>query len=244
MRLRDEILSGQRPFGAQVPTEQEISSIYGVSRITSRRALDELAANKLVARKRRVGTHVIYKTASKPIEADVDKAIDSLVTWGRNTKATVLDLATEPASATVAAALRLQPGELVVRSVKLRWLDGEPLGYIESFLPARFGQIFTRRALKSAPTLTLLKDAGLTIGRATQVVGAASADATLAQALNVEMMTPLLRITRTIFDPNGEALLLTYAQYRADRYQVRLDLNPSQGDHRLSPEPELKPAKA
>ncbi|MGH8137117.1 MAG: hypothetical protein ACREVV_02815 [Steroidobacteraceae bacterium] len=38
LQVRDEILSGQRPFGSPVATEMELSHIYSVSRITARRA--------------------------------------------------------------------------------------------------------------------------------------------------------------------------------------------------------------
>src|SRR5580658_6024146 len=96
--LRDEITSGQRPYGTLVPTEQELSRIYGVSRITTRRALDELAQNLLVARKRRVGTRVIFKPPSPPIEASLEQSLESLLTFGRTTKAKLVELGEEEAT--------------------------------------------------------------------------------------------------------------------------------------------------
>jgi GntR family transcriptional regulator len=50
VQLRDEIVSGSRALGSLVPTEQELSENFGVSRITARRALDELALQHFVAR--------------------------------------------------------------------------------------------------------------------------------------------------------------------------------------------------
>ncbi|MDZ4374485.1 MAG: GntR family transcriptional regulator, partial [Phenylobacterium sp.] len=214
LRIRDEILSGRLPYGARAPTEQEVSDTYGVSRITSRRALDELAASHLVERKRRVGTRVIYQLATKPIEASIQTALDSLVNWGRNTRAEVLELGVEPAPLAAAELLGMAPGDPVTRALKVRWMDDQPLGIVETFMPPPHGKLLTRRALTSRPTLTILKDAGLRIDHARQTISATAANARLAELLRLEMMAPMLRIQRTHFGPDGRALLYTDAQYR------------------------------
>ncbi len=50
--IRDRIYDGTYAFESVVPGEHELCSIFGVSRITAKRALDELAAAKLVVRRR------------------------------------------------------------------------------------------------------------------------------------------------------------------------------------------------
>jgi GntR family transcriptional regulator len=223
--LRDEIISGQRPFGTLVPTEQELSRIYGVSRITTRRALDELAQNRLVARKRRVGTRVMFQPPSPPIEASLEQSVESLLTFGRTTKAKLVELGEEEATAPVTNSLNLKAHEKVIRAVRVRWLDDQPLGCTVSYVPSRLGLTFTRADLESTPMLGLLERAGQKIGTAAQTISATSADAALAGMLDVEIRAPILRIGRTIFNPAGEAILFTLAQYRSDRYQIRLDLH-------------------
>ncbi len=229
--LRDEIISGQRPLGALVPTEQELSGIYGVSRITTRRALDELAQSRLVARKRRVGTRVIFQPPSPPMEASIEQALESLLTLGRNTKVKLVELIEEEAQPPVTYSLALQPHEKVIRAVRVRWLDEAPLGCVVSYVPSRLGKVFTRDELESTPMLGLLEKAGLKIGAASQTISATTADAALADMLDVEIRAPILRIGRTVYSQGGEAILFTLAQYRSDKYQIRLDLH-SFGDGR------------
>lgn len=226
--LHDEIISGQRGHGSLVPTEQELSRIYDVSRITARRALDELAKHKLVARRRRIGTQVIFELPSKPIEGSMDQALETLLLLGRNTKVKLLKIAEEEASPPVQEALHLDPGERVVRAVRVRWLDQQPLGYVVSYVPVRLGIRLTAAGLKSKPMLALLSDAGFKIGGAHQTISAMLADATLAKELGIEMRAPILRISRTVLDNHGNAILMTLAHYRSDRYQIRLDLHPDQ----------------
>ncbi|CAN5477998.1 GntR family transcriptional regulator [soil metagenome] len=224
VQLRDEIVSGARAFGSLVPTEQDISDSYGVSRITARRALDELAAQHFVARKRRVGTQVIYNLPVRPIEANIAKAVDSLVTFGRKTKVTVIETGKEDASESVASLLGVDVGTRVVRAVRLRWLDGEPLGCTIAHVPEEFEFVINERNLMESPILSLITQTGRQIGSANQTIAAVSADPAMAAALKIDAMEPLLRITRAFRDTEGAPLLLTRAFYRADRYQVRVDL--------------------
>lgn len=226
LQLRDEILSGQRAYGSPVATEKELSLAYAVSRITARRALAELARQHFVARKRRVGTTVIYRPPAKPIEANIEQAVDSLLELGRVTTVRVLDVRKEPAGPQVAEAMHLEPGEPVVRAVRVRYLDDEPLGYVISYVPAALAAHITRSALAQKPILKLIKNAGYRIGKATQTVAAMLADPPLSRSLKVEPRSAILRITRSVFDPAGKPVLHTIAHYRSDRYQLRLDLQP------------------
>lgn len=224
LQLRDEILSGQRPHGSPIGTEKEISLTYDVSRITARRALAELAQHHFVARKRRVGTTVIYRPPVKPIEANMDQAVDSLIHFGRVTQVRVLAMEKEPASAWVAEAMRLGAGEWVLRADRVRYLDEEPLGYIISYVPIALANHITRKGLLHTPILKLIRSAGYQLGKATQTVAAMLADPQLCGTLKVEPRSAILRITRSVFDSGGRPLLLTIAHYRSDRYQLRLDL--------------------
>ncbi len=227
VQLRDEIVTGIRPFGSLLPTENELATNFGVSRITARRALDELASQNFVARKRRVGTQVIFNLPVRPIEANLAKAVASLVTFGRKTKVTVLEIAKELAAEPVASLIGVAIDTRVLRAVRLRWLDGEPLGCTIAHLPEEFEFAVTERSLRHSPILTLVQQTGREIGGAHQTIAAVSADLAMSSALQIEPMSPLLKITRVFRDIRGAPLLLTRAFYRADRYQVSVDLHAS-----------------
>lgn len=223
--LRDEILSGQRPYDSPMPTEFEVGEQFGVSRITARRALDELALEGLVERRRRTGTRVIYRAPAKPIEADIDQAVESLIAFGRNTSVQVLEVARETADPSIAARLELPEGAKVVRAVRLRNFDGAPLGEITSWLPERFAKLADRRTLTNTPMLELLRGAGVKIGGAQQTIEARVADPSLAERLSIEPLAPVLRVERLVEDADNRPVLLTVANYRADRYRISLDMH-------------------
>ena len=225
LQLRDEILSGQRPFGSALPTEQELSELHDVSRITARRVLSELAQQHFVERKRRLGTRVIFKSPAKPIEANIDQAVDSLLAFGQKTTVSVVEVATDMPSPTVASALHLLPDQEVIRAVRIRHLDGEPLGYVVSYVPADLVNVISEKSLAEAPILRLLENAGYKAKHAEQTISAIEAEPRIAQALDIEPRAALLRVSRTVYGKDDRPFLLTLAHYRSDRFHVRIDLH-------------------
>lgn len=229
LQLRDEILSGERPFGSALPTERELSELYQVSRITARRVLNGLAQQHYAERKRRLGTRVIFRSPAKPIEGNIDQAVDSLMALGEGTTVNVIEVSAEPASVKVANALHIAPGVTVIRAVRVRCLDGEPLGYVVSYVPEALASVITQKNLVRAPILRLLDEAGYHAKHADQTICAMQADTHLAEALSIEPRAALLRISRTVCDIDDKPFLLTFAHYRSDRFHIRIDLQDSTG---------------
>lgn len=225
LTLRDEIISGARPFGAAVPTEMELAEAYGVSRITARRALDELAHAGFVERRRRLGTHVTFRAPAQPIESDIDQAVESLIAFGQNTRVTVLEVGAIPAPADIAAKLGLAAGEPVVRAIRLRSGKAGPLGLIVSHMRDDPGIAITAERLTDTPILSLLVEAGVGIGGAVQTIGATIADPLMASRLQCEPRDPILHIERLVEDRQGRMVLMTNAYYRADRYRITIDMH-------------------
>ena len=225
--LRDEILSGERVFGAPLPTEYELSAIHGVSRITAGRALNELEEHGLVERRRRIGTRVSFRPPAAPIEGHIDQAVESLIAFGRGTRVRVIEFGEVAAGAVVAARLNLPTDAPVLRARRVRLANDAPLGVIESFVPQAIGMALDRESLTTQPLLELIRAAGYKIGTGSQVISAMSADPPLAGLLEIEARAAIIRIDRVACDTDGRPLLFTSARYRGDRYQVSLDLHGS-----------------
>ena len=234
LALRDEILSGARPFGAAMPTEQELGAIHGVSRITASRALDELAEHGLVERRRRIGTRVSFRAPAALIEGNIDQALESLIAFGRGTRVRVVELDEVPATMPVAGALAIDVGAPVLRALRIRIAASVPpgaaeelvpLGAIESFVPAHLGLALTRGSLTETPILELIRRAGHDIGAGRQTILAMPADPALAAMLGTEARAAIIRIDRIVCDRTGRPLLFTIARYRGDRYRLSLDFH-------------------
>src|SRR5690606_10956702 len=83
--LRDRITSGAIPFGTRLPPESVLAETHAVARITVRRALARLAAERLVERRPSAGTRVIFQRPAPAVTADLANVLANLVEMGRRT---------------------------------------------------------------------------------------------------------------------------------------------------------------
>ena len=78
----------------------------------------------------------------------------------------------------------------------------------------------------------LLEHGGVVVSSAEQTITATLADTVAAQALDVEIGAPLLRISRVVHDQSGRPVEYIIALYRPDRYQFRMNLTREQEEER------------
>ena len=223
--LRNKILDGEYSLGALLPSEQQTGRQFGVSRITAKRALNELAADGLVVRERGRGTKVTYQAASPPVRASVEGMLENLLAMGLKTKVSVREFGYVAANEEVARALKCAQGDRVQRAVRVRRLEGEPFSYLTTFVPEEIGRNYSRDDLVRKPLLALLEREGIVVSGAEQTITATLADADSAAALGVELGSPLLRIRRIVHDQSERPVEYITALYRPDRYQYRMRLS-------------------
>jgi GntR family transcriptional regulator len=222
--LRDRILSGALGFGAKLPTENDLAGRYAVSRVTVRRALGELARERLIERRRSAGTRVVYRRTPAPVSADISGVLANLAEMGRRTAVKLLSFDYVPATGTVAEALGVGPNELLQRSIRVRSLDRIPFSYLTTHVPENVALTFTKQELASRPLLELLERAGIKVERARQRISAGLATPDVAEVLDVRAGSPLIELTRVLCDQSGRAVEHLHALYRPDRYAFEMDL--------------------
>ncbi len=222
--LRDRILGGAVYFGDRLPTENELAEVHGVSRVTVRRALGELARERLIERRRSAGTRVIYRPASGPISADISGVLANLADMGRRTAVKLLSFDYVPAEGAVAQALGVGPDQFLQRSVRVRSVDGVPFSYLTTHVPESISITFTKRDLGTRPLLELLERAGVKVENAHQRISAGLATSDVAAGLDVHTGSPLIELVRIVRDEAGRGVEHLHALYRPDRYSFEIDL--------------------
>ena len=225
--LRDRIVGGALGHGRRLPNENELAATHRVSRVTIRRALAELERERLIERRRSLGTRVIFRPSSAPIVGDITGMMASLADMGRRTTVKLLSFDYVAAEGIVADALDVAAPELLQRAVRVRAIDGEPFSYLTTHVPEWVGITFSRQELASRPLLELLERSGVKVSRATQQIGACLAGPSVAAALGVATGSPLLELTRLVYDGRGRAVEHLHAFYRPDRYSLTIDLERS-----------------
>lgn len=222
--LRDRMMSGDLAPSARLPAEPSLATEYGVSRVTIRRALDQLALEGLIERKRGSGTFVRNQGVAQPIVADLSNVLSHLVEMGRRTGVRLLSFGYGAPPEGVADALRLRPGERTQRSVRVRLIDGQPFSYLTTHVPERIGVTYSEADLAAVPLLGLLERSGVVAERASQSIGATLAGPDVAEALQLDIGSPLLTLIRVVYEPSGAGVEHLHALYRPDRYSFHMDL--------------------
>lgn len=221
--LRDRIYDGEFPGGAFLPGEQELATHFNVSRITAKRALDEIAAAGLAVREQGRGTRVCITPRSTFVRGGVEGLIHSLHANGRGS-VQLLEFEYLPATKEIAEKLGIMDGSEVQRAVRV-WHGKEgPFSYLTTYVPGAIGRRWTRKDLEKKPLISLLQTCGVTVSRADEQITAVIADELIASRLEIGFGAPLLKITRTVFDDNDTSVEYLVAFYPPDRYQYSVSL--------------------
>jgi GntR family transcriptional regulator len=217
--LAREIINGGLKVGDQLPTEDDLIARFEVSRITVRRAIQNLVSRGLVEIRRGKGTFVAAPKITQEL-SELSGFVEDMHALGRKPTARVLGKEIVTADATVASQLALTRGERVVRIRRVRLADAIPLSFDETFLPLEIGKKIITNNLKVEPIFSLLErkyDVPLT--EAEYKLDAVAAETEVAAALKVKQGSPIFRIERTSYSRGSCPVDYERLHYRGDLVQ-------------------------
>src|ERR1700733_7214564 len=96
-RLQALIEAGEIGVGARIENEVDLAERLGVSRPTTRRAIQYLVERGMLVRKRGVGTQIVHPKVRRPVE--LTSLYDDLAKSGQQPATEVLDFVVGPATA-------------------------------------------------------------------------------------------------------------------------------------------------
>lgn len=201
-KMLSRIRSGEWPEGARVPSEQSLIAEFGTSRGPIRQALATLRAQGAVDGGRGAPPRVQRMVPTQPFDTFI-----SFTEWaqsiGRRPGQRVIEAARRPASDAAAADLGVEPGTAVVEIVRLRLLDDAPAMLERSAFPLEVGKVLLAADLDAGSIYQTMRAHGLAPSRARHVFDAVAADPLDAVALDTALHSPLLRVRRAGWAPDG-----------------------------------------
>lgn len=218
------IAEGHYAADGVMPTEEEMSTEFEVSRATVRQAIGELVEQRLVTRRRGSGTFV-RKGAEHVLGQRFRGSLLDLMNETR--RAGVVDLEVEssvPIPKRIAGLLRLDAsvGSVVRRT---RTMDGETFSYTINYLPPEVGALLSRAELKAEPVMWLLEAKGVKLIGATQSIRAQLADAEVSKHLSQPLGEAVLFVERLVMAEHDRPVELVQSWYRGDRYEYTVSLD-------------------
>lgn len=203
-----------------LPSERTLARRLNVSRVTVRRALDDLAASGLL--KRRQG-------ARSSVSPRVEKTLSTMTGFSeelraRGTKPGQRWLLRQVALPTPneSMALGLSTMDRVVRLVRIRFADDLPIAIERATVPQEF--LATHELVKDS-LYEALRSAGFAPARGVQRIRAGVMTHAEADALESDVGQPLLIIERRCFLADGRSVEFTETRYHGERYDFVSDLD-------------------
>lgn len=217
--LRKAIIDGRLEAGAALPPERDLAAEYGVSRITIRRAIAELAEDGLLTRKQGAGT-----TVTRRIEQNfsrISSFSEEMAARGQVASSSWILRAQGIVTPAEAMQLNLSPGAPVMRFHRVRIADDAPMALEFSTVPGYcLGSIHdVSESLYAALAHTDHRPV-----RALQRLRAVPFTSAQARLLQVDAGTPGLLIERCGFLRDGRPVEYTQSYYRGDAYDFVAEL--------------------
>jgi len=223
--LRSQILAGDLPIGAPVPSEAELRIRWHGSRSPVRQALTTLRAEGLIGGGRgRPAT--VQRTGT-------DQPFDSFVSFSRWAHMLGLppgqrtvEIARRVPSPEVAAVMEIADAEPVVQLRRLRTLAGEPVMVERTTFSRTWGSLLLAHDPDDGSIYERLIGQGLEVGVARHSIDAVQADDADCALLGVARYAPLLREVRIACTAGGEVFEYSDDRYRPDRVTFTIDNAP------------------
>ena len=209
------------PPGALLPPETEICQVYGVGRQTIRRAIARLVDENLVERYAGRGTFV--RDQNQRASFQLDRSFSQYVkSSGKHPHSKILSKEESYIGKDCPPQLHKHLGKPCLILERVRYSDQETICYQATYVitdqcPELSGFNFAQESLYEV----LAKAYGMIISRIDHSIRAISADDYRAELLGIDPGAPLLQVTTIAYLENGEAIEVTFSNYRADRYEYR-----------------------
>lgn len=219
-QLGTAIESGAWQAGEALPSERTLAEALAVSRITARKALDQLAEQGLIRRTRGSGTFIAPRF-NQPLTRLVSFT-EMLAQRGFTPRSRWLSRRLETPSIEEALRLGLSGDARVARLKRLRLADDVVMAVEESCLPQA---VLGDPERVEASLYKTLEALGTPVERALQHITAVNADAELADLARVPQGEALLKVTRLGYLADGTPAELTITYCRTDYYDFMVELH-------------------
>lgn len=217
--------------GALLPSEAELAAQFGVSRMTARQAVQNLAQEGLVERRRGSGTYIAERPFHRH-EGVLLSFTEDMRTRGMAATSILLDASLRAASAAEIEALDLAQDDRVVSIQRIRLADDTPLSIERAVLPTSCAAVLASD-LERGSLHAALHAAGRTPTIAQSWITARMPTAEESKQLHLtSQREPLLVERRIIRDQDDLPIEHTESAYVASRYVIDVTFRMSDSPRR------------
>lgn len=222
--LRDNIKIGKWKEGEKIPTEKDLCDIYQVSRITIRKAIDELIKEKLLYRERPRGTFVTPFEDTSDNFTLVKSFTEEMKEMGKQAQTLHVDLEIVRASKRLAMYLNIESGDKILILRRMRGDSEKAFAYFVTHIKLE-DEFSLNPDDYYGSFYAYLNKLGISVDQEREVVEAITPNYEVRQALNIDENSPVLKRTRFTSCKKENFYEYTECYYVGTLYKYYLDFS-------------------
>ena len=218
-KIKNSISTGELKTGARIAAEQELCSMYGVSRITVRKAIAELEKEGILEKKQGKGTFVTVPAIHRKLHA-VNSFHDTCRMNGKKPSTRVLVSRSGIAGKQDVDELGVAPGSRIIETVRVHFADRVPVILEENHFSMAYSYLLESDL--NGSLYNLLSECGAEPAQATHIISLKNATKQVAGLLKMEENAPVMYLHEVIYDKKGRPLHTSSQYIRGDIFSFRI----------------------
>ncbi len=220
--LKDNIRIGKWKEGDKIPSEKELCEIYNVSRITIRKAIDELVKQNLLYRERGRGTFVTPAENNLDAYTVTKSFTDEMKELGKKARTLKAKIEVSRADKKIARILNINEGDKIIILKRIRGDSNKAFAYFVTHI--KFDKKFSLDSNDYYGSFyAYLNSLGIKVKQDKEIIEAILPDLEVQNALNISANEPILKRTRFTSCKEKDFYEYTECYYIGSSYKYYLD---------------------
>ncbi len=208
-----------------IPSENELSKQYGISRMTTRSVITQFVREGLLYRVQGKGTFVAEPkiTTTSLSYMGIREQLEKM---GYQTTTRLIEAKVMTGSDAITKKMKLPPESKFYSIKRIRYIDYDPISIHTSYIPVQYCDLLESKDLEGEQLCVILeKEYGLKRKKVIETLESSLANEEEAKLLSVKQGFPLLMLEDMIFNAEDIAFEYTKVIFRGDKIKISLQFD-------------------
>lgn len=215
--ILNDIRSSVYKVGETIPTEVQLEQRYNTSRITIRKAINQLVNEGILLKKQGKGTFVQPQKVKRNL-LDLVSYTTYMQETGQKPDAVIRALEVKPADEKWSKTLHVDEGASIIRLARTMDLGKDNSGYEVSYYSLERFPGLNQRITEGASVTQILNEQYQSFGNCSeQTLNVISASQQIADYLKIENGAPIYQLDRTVYEKDEKVMYSAVMYYDVNK---------------------------
>lgn len=218
--IAERVREGIYVSSQKLPSEYDLAKEFEVSRLTIRKAIDELVQKNILFKLKGKGSYVMSPQKIQSGRSGLQGFTEAAKEYGKTSHTEVISFKTlKKVPENILEALNLTPKDPVKELIRRRLYDDVPMTVEKLYLPETHVEGLTKKDFEGS--LFQLLEEKIEIAYSHQEIEAILVTKELEKLLEVPLGSPLLQVDSLTYTKDAAPILYDCSYYRADKYTFK-----------------------